>query len=379
MKRLFIDRRYKKAEHPEDYVFIAANVYDNHALMAHDPDYVRMLENLPEEQRRAWLLGQWDIFEGQYFAEFDRNVHVCRPYGIPAHWRRYVTLDYGMDMLAALWVAVDEQGRAVVYRELYEGRDNGKGENGQGHIISAAARRLLEVNGGDEVQAWLAPPDLWNRRRTREKARRSCFGERRAAYKDGNSRVADGWRCGNFWAPGRADRRGWRSHAGVSPRSGTPVLRKTELKTRRRGRRSRAGASPRGAPVLHAKTELKTRRRGAAKPRNAPAGEHPARLSCSETETEAPQASGPAFAAAAHLRHLRKPDPHAARPAARRTEAGGRGGHAPRADPRTRTLCAASAPTEHGARPEAAVHDILRDDEKAHGGTAGQGREHRVI
>ena len=63
-----------------------------------------------------------------------------------------MTLDYGMDMLAALWVAVDEQGRAVVYRELYEGRDNGKGENGQGHIISAAARRLLEVNGGDEVQ-----------------------------------------------------------------------------------------------------------------------------------------------------------------------------------------------------------------------------------
>ena len=54
------------------------------------------MENLPEEQRRAWLLGQWDIFEGQYFAEFDRNVHVCRPHGIPAHWRRYVTLDYGM-------------------------------------------------------------------------------------------------------------------------------------------------------------------------------------------------------------------------------------------------------------------------------------------
>ena len=100
VKRLFIDRRYKKTEHPEDYVFIAANVYDNHALMEHDPDYVRMLENLPEEQRRAWLLGQWDIFEGQYFAEFDRNVHVCRPHGIPAHWRRYVTLDYGMDMLA---------------------------------------------------------------------------------------------------------------------------------------------------------------------------------------------------------------------------------------------------------------------------------------
>ena len=82
-----------------------------------------------------------------------------------------------MDMLAALWVAVDEQGRAVVYRELYEGRDNGKGENGQGHIISAAARRLLEVNGGDEMQAWLAPPDLWNRRQDTGKSAAELFLE----------------------------------------------------------------------------------------------------------------------------------------------------------------------------------------------------------
>ena len=203
VKRLFIDKQYKASERPEDYLFIAANVYDNHALMEHDPDYVRMLENLPEEQRKAWLLGQWDIFEGQYFAEFDRDIHVCRPHGIPAHWRRYVTLDYGMDMLAALWMAVDEQGRAVVYRELYEGRDNGKGENGQGHIISAAARRLLEVNGGDEVQAWLAPPDLWNRRQDTGKSAAELFLENGVPLtKTGNSRVAGWLAVREFLAPG---------------------------------------------------------------------------------------------------------------------------------------------------------------------------------
>ena len=212
VKRLFIDKQYKTSERPEDYLFIAANVYDNHALMEHDPDYVRMLENLPEEQRKAWLLGQWDIFEGQYFAEFDRNVHVCRPHGIPAHWRRYVTLDYGMDMLAALWVAVDEQGRAVVYRELYEGRDNGKGENGQGHIISAAARRLLEVNGGDEVQAWLAPPDLWNRRQDTGKSAAELFLENGVPLtKTGNSRVA-GWLAVREFLALRPDEQG-----GTSP------------------------------------------------------------------------------------------------------------------------------------------------------------------
>ena len=244
VKRLFIDRRYKKAEHPEDYVFIAANVYDNHALMAHDPDYVRMLENLPEEQRRAWLLGQWDIFEGQYFAEFDRNVHVCRPHGIPAHWRRYVTLDYGMDMLAALWVAVDEQGRAVVYRELYEGRDNGKGENGQGHIISAAARRRRP--------GWLRRT-CGTAGRTREKARRSCFWRTACRLQRRATAVwPDGWRCGNFWRRGRADRRGV-----AKPRGRKPAT---------------------ACAGFACKTELKTRRRGVAKPRKRSACERPARL-----------------------------------------------------------------------------------------------------
>ena len=155
---------------------------DNKFLMDRDPEYLTRLENLDETNRRALRDGDWDIFEGQYFAEFDRNVHVCRPHGIPAHWRRYVTLDYGMDMLAALWVAVDEQGRAVVYKELYEGRDNGKGANKQGHIISEAARRMLEINGDDDIYTWLAPPDLWNRRQDTGKSAAEIFFLRMASH-----------------------------------------------------------------------------------------------------------------------------------------------------------------------------------------------------
>ena len=114
VKRLFVDRDYRGAERAEDYTFIAATVYDNTALMERDPGYVQMLQALPEGQRRAWLLGEWDLMEGQYFSEFSREVHVCRPFAPPGHWRRYVSLDYGMDMLAAYWFAVDEWGRAVV-------------------------------------------------------------------------------------------------------------------------------------------------------------------------------------------------------------------------------------------------------------------------
>ena len=442
VKRLFIDRRYKKTEHPEDYVFIAANVYDNHALMEHDPDYVRMLENLPEEQRRAWLLGQWDIFEGQYFAEFDRNVHVCRPHGIPAHWRRYVTLDYGMDMLAALWVAVDEQGRAVVYRELYEGRDNGKGENGQGHIISAAARRLLEANGGDEVQAWLAPPDLWNRRQDTGKSAAELFLENGVPLtKTGNSRVAGWLAVREFLAPGP----GGQARGGEAARAQARdrarrfcVQNRVENEEARGGEATRAQArdrarrfcvqnrvedeEARGGEATRAQARDRVRRfcvqnrvedeearggeatRAQARDRvrrfcvqnrvedeEARGGEAAQTLRlrtsgpalCSETEAEAPQASGPAlprlriFDTCANLirtlpalRHdERKPEDAAVTPHELT--------HAPDA---LRGFCTYWSTAAHA--PEAAVHDILRDDfnmKKPTAGPLGQGGKYRVI
>lgn len=211
VKRLFIDRAYRQLERAEDYQFIPARVYDNRDLVEKDPDYVRMLQNLPDELRRAWLDGDWDVFEGQYFSEFSREVHVCRPFAPPGHWRRYVSLDYGMDMLAAYWFAVDEWGRAVVYREVYEGRDNGKGAGGRGHIISAAAARLLEANGGDEIAAWLAPPDLWNRRQETGRSAADIFAEQGVTLtKTGNDRAA-GWLAVREWLAVSGDEQGGRA------------------------------------------------------------------------------------------------------------------------------------------------------------------------
>ena len=77
VKRLFIDKQYKASERPEDYLFIAANVYDNHALMEHDPDYVRMLENLPEEQRKYRKLSLIMQYSGRKSTLFSvRNIHI---------------------------------------------------------------------------------------------------------------------------------------------------------------------------------------------------------------------------------------------------------------------------------------------------------------
>lgn len=182
-KRLFIDREYKAKEKAEDYIFIPAKVYDNKILMKNNPEYVEALENLPDQLRKAFLDGNWDAFEGQYFNEFNRQLHVIEPFVIPSHWRRYITLDYGLDMLACLWIAIDEQGNAYVYKELYESN----------LIISEAAKRIKEVNGVDEIYKKYAPPDLWNRRQETGKSAADIYKENGVVLtKTSNDRV-QGW------------------------------------------------------------------------------------------------------------------------------------------------------------------------------------------
>lgn len=129
VKRLFVDRQYKPGENPDDYSFIRSLVRDNLALMQSDPEYVRKLEALPPKLRKAWLDGDWDIYEGQFFEEFadrpehyiDRQwTHVIEPFEIPDGWRIYRSFDWGYAKpFSCAWWAVDYDG--VVYRilELY--------------------------------------------------------------------------------------------------------------------------------------------------------------------------------------------------------------------------------------------------------------------
>lgn len=155
IKRLFIDCEYQGKENPDDYVFIPASVYDNTVLMEANPEYVQLLENLPEDLRRAHLEGDWNVFAGQYFREFSKEIHVCRAFKIPEHWRRFRGFDYGLDMTACYWCAVDEGGKLYVYRELYE----------SDLTLTQAAERIQTMTPLEEkIDYTVAPPDLWNRR-----------------------------------------------------------------------------------------------------------------------------------------------------------------------------------------------------------------------
>ena len=164
VKRLFVDRNYRAGEQAEDYLFIKATVYDNEALMSQDPEYVKQLEALPPQRRRAWLDGDWEVFSGQFFGEFDWKVHVVKDMVVGKDWTKIRVFDYGLDRLACLWIAIDGDGRAYVYDELCESN----------LIVSEAARKILAHNA-DEVFCTLAPADLWGRSQESGRSRAEIF------------------------------------------------------------------------------------------------------------------------------------------------------------------------------------------------------------
>lgn len=183
VKRLFIDKRYTPTENPDDYTFIPSLVYENKYLMEHDPGYIKKLENLPEDRKRAMLYGDWDVFSGQYFSEFSRRIHVCESFEIPNHWNRYIALDYGLDKFAVLFFAIDTKGEAYVYNQIHK----------EDLIVSEASQLLKSYMRKTNYKAIFAPPDLWNRNRDTGKSTAEVFRENGIVLlKAGNNRE-QGW------------------------------------------------------------------------------------------------------------------------------------------------------------------------------------------
>ena len=157
VKRLFIDRDFitdpddpEASENPDDYVFIPATVEDNTALLRSSPAYLRMLASMPENLRRAYRYGEWDSLGGNYFPEFSEAAHEAEPFALPGSWKRYRAFDYGLDMFACAWFAVDGEGRSWMYREF----------SAPGLIVREAAEAMLSHTLPGERIGYICVPDF---------------------------------------------------------------------------------------------------------------------------------------------------------------------------------------------------------------------------
>ena len=100
------------------------------------------------------------------------------PFAIPPHWRRYRSIDYGLDCFACLTIACDDIGNVYVTDEIAESN----------LPISVASSR---VHG--EVTCTYAPPDLWNRSQETGKSKALLFAENGLVLTKSNNDREAGW------------------------------------------------------------------------------------------------------------------------------------------------------------------------------------------
>lgn len=164
-------------------IFIPSLVTDNKFMLEYDPGYIDRLDNLPEKERKALKYGDWDIYDGMFFPEFKRSLHVIEPFQIPKEWNRYIAIDYGLDMFAVVFVAVDEHKKAYVFKEIHKSN----------LIVSEACQMLKSFMRGEKYRAIYAPPDLWNRNRDTGKSTAEIFYDGGIVLEKASNDRIGGW------------------------------------------------------------------------------------------------------------------------------------------------------------------------------------------
>lgn len=138
--------------------------------------------NRPELYKVAGL-GEWGIDGAVYFEEFDKSVHVVEPFIIPDHWRIYRAMDYGLDALACLYIAVDSHDTAYVVGEVYA----------HDLIISDAAAAICAAEIRQQDYITYAPPDLWSRTKDSGRTIEETFAMNGVILDKANNARIPGW------------------------------------------------------------------------------------------------------------------------------------------------------------------------------------------
>ena len=131
--------------------FVRSTYKDNPHL---NIEYVQYLEGLEGNLGKAWREGNFDIFEGQYFNEWNTDVHIVHPFSISSTFKRYRAYDHGRENPACCkWYAVDYDGRVWVYREYYP----------QGKNVDEIAAEILRLSEGETYQYSVSDPSIFHK------------------------------------------------------------------------------------------------------------------------------------------------------------------------------------------------------------------------
>lgn len=151
IKRLFIDRAFDENENPELYEYIFSSLTDNKYLMA-DEDYAKSFMSMPESMRKRYLEGDWGIGDGVFLDSFSPRVSIEIPFEIPAHWKRYRSIDYGWaDPTVIGWFAISPSGVHHLYREAVFKKTP----------VETMCKSILELSKNEKIITTFSDPSVF--------------------------------------------------------------------------------------------------------------------------------------------------------------------------------------------------------------------------
>lgn len=172
------------------------------AKLSDNPDkefaeqYEATLLNLPERLRKPYLDGDWYYIGGAHYAdEWNPTIHICKPFAIPGHWKRFRSMDWGFKKFGTIgWFAMDEDGNLFAEREY----------NFKGKLVEAVAADIKQIekqlgipwkNGRSQISG-PADTQLWEQRGTAAKSMAQQFAEKGVLWSqaDKKSRITNSQR-----------------------------------------------------------------------------------------------------------------------------------------------------------------------------------------
>lgn len=129
--------------------------YSKAADNTYNPDdYQATLAALTGVTHRRLVEGLWVQAEGVVYEGFDDELHHIDPFPIPAHWRRFRSIDFGYtNPFVCQWWAADNDGRLYLYRELYRTR----------RTIAEHAPQIKRLSEGETIETTICDHDAEDR------------------------------------------------------------------------------------------------------------------------------------------------------------------------------------------------------------------------
>lgn len=138
----------RKVEDHAKYLTIKAPSNENTYL---PEDYLEVLNSYTGDLYERYVLASWNVFEGQIFPDFQREIHVIKPFAISETWVKVGGLDHGERNPTAFdWCAISPAGDLYFYREY--------ALSGEG--VDMHVKNLKEANNGDKLAYVVADPSI---------------------------------------------------------------------------------------------------------------------------------------------------------------------------------------------------------------------------